>query len=220
MDNHSVLFIEKFKDIKDLYAEVKEVIVLAENFDNDNDVYLSPLTEIRNTLDHIMRSFSYPDKIHTEFDEAKEHLYRAGYDAYEVLAINVSSRMIKCIEKYSSQTISTIFPAYYTEIKQKIIDVKVEIGEIRAHKRLNPETGTKSFTPYKEKIIELLNCLKKCEQNIPDLEKEKRRRVGRDIINIIIGIAIAAAGIFVYEKFLKVKEKQPPTEITVPLNKG
>jgi hypothetical protein len=209
MDNNSILFIAKLNEIKDLYAEVKEVIVLAENFDPSSDVYLSPLTELRNTLDHIMRSFIYPDRLNSEFDEAKEHLYRAGYDAYEVLAINVSNRIV--IEKYNTKTIATIFPTYFTEVKQSIINIKIEVAEERAHKRLDPDTGTKSFTPYKEKITKLINHLKVCEHNIPDLQKEKAKGWFTSIANIILGILIAAAGIFVYEKFLAgpAPSKQP-----------
>lgn len=206
MDNHSEKFIEKLTEIKDLYAEVKEVIILAENFDPSSDVYLSPLTELRNTLDHIMRSFSYPEKLDSEFDEAKEHLYRAGYDAYEVLAINVCHRIVKCVEQYSTKTISEVFPTYYKDVKQTIIKLKVEMADERAHKRLNPDTGTKSFTPYKDKVTQLLENLKLCEAMIPDLQKEKSKGRWVALGNILLGIIIAAAGIFVYEKFLKSTE--------------
>jgi hypothetical protein len=188
MDTNEEKFISHFYEVKDLYAEVKEIIILAENFDSTTDVYLSPLNELRNTLDHIMRSFIYPDKLDSEFSEAKEHLYRAGYDAYEVLSINVSSRIVKCIENYNADTITKVFPTYYTEIKQKIINIKIELAEERAHKKLNPDTGTKSFTPYKDKVSDLINSLKICEFKIPDLQREKTKSNIKIIGTLVIGI--------------------------------
>src|SRR5688572_11625691 len=137
-------FIDKLNELKELYVEVKEVIILAENFDDAHEVYLSPLNELRNSFDHIMRCLIYPDKLDNEFDEAKEHLYRAGYDAYEVLAINVADAIIKKVEKYNAEVISTVFPTYYTDIRPQLIDIQVDLGDARAHKRLNPDTGTKS----------------------------------------------------------------------------
>ena len=63
--NHSPeAFYAKLSDIKELYIEVKEAIILAENFDPSHDVLLSPLTELRNSLDHIMRSLSI-DQMHS-----------------------------------------------------------------------------------------------------------------------------------------------------------
>jgi hypothetical protein len=59
-------FLRSFSDIKDLYLEVKEAIILAENFDKRNDVYLSPLNELRNALDHLMRSLVYPEQLNQD----------------------------------------------------------------------------------------------------------------------------------------------------------
>jgi hypothetical protein len=214
MNNSAESFLAKLHDIKELYIEVKEAIILAENFDPSNDVLLSPLTELRNSLDHIMRSLIYADKLDNELDEAKEHLYRAGYDAYEVLAINVGQRIVKIIEKYDAEIISSIFPKYYTDVKQNLIDIQVELGEARAHKRLNPDTGTKSFTPYKEKISTLIKQLKTCEAHIPHLQGEKRKKKRKvwvgTLIGIFIGVAVAVAGSWVYDNYFKKPESQSP----------
>lgn len=204
---HSAVFLKHLEDIKDLYAEVKEIIILAENFDSCNDVYLSPLNELRNTLDHIMRSFIYPHKVESELNEATEHLYRAGYDAYEVLAINIISKIIGCVEKYNVATISVIFPEYYTEIKQEITNIKIGLADERAHKRLDPDTGTKSFTPYKEKVAKLLRFQQICEMRLPDLQKEKRKQklggLRSAAASFVTGVIITIAGAFVYDSYIK-----------------
>lgn len=210
-------FLERLNEIKELYVEVKEAIILAENFDPSHEVYLSPINELRNALDHIMRSLIYEDKLDNELNEAKEHLYRAGYDAYEVMAINVGSAIIKGIEEFDASIISTIYPTYYTDVKPRLIQAKVDLADTRAHKRLNPETGTKSFTPYKEKISNLIKQLKICTEHIPALQAERKKRVEEEkrtkrrvrrkwvkdnLVVLIIGIIAGALGIWAYETFL------------------
>lgn len=222
-------FYAKMREINDLYIEVKEVIILAENFDPTHEVYLSPLNELRNSYDHLMRIITYPEKWQNEFDEAKEHLYRAGYDAYEVLAINVSDAILKIVEAYHSSVIATIFPGYYQDIQPLIMQLRVELAGERAHKRLDPETGTKSFNPYKEKVVEPIKHLKICEQNIPLLEgeisKNKKQALRKTITNtiggIIIGIIITILGTWAYDKFVKNETPSPkPVEknIVAPKN--
>ena len=200
-------FLRSFSDIKDLYLEVKEAIILAENFDKGNDVYLSPLNELGNALDHLMRSLIYPEQLHQEVNEAKEHLYRAGYDAYEVLAINVGNSIIKIVEEYDSGIISTIFPGYYQEIKPILVDIRVELAHERAQKRLDPLTGTRSFTLYKEQVTALIQYLKICEFHIPGLQAEKKKRsfkfVRTTIATAIITLILTVAGTYIYDKWFK-----------------
>jgi hypothetical protein len=199
--------LDKLIEIQELYIEVKESIILSENFDSANDVYLSPLNELRNSYDHVMRSLIYQDNADSELDEAKEHLYRAGYDAYEVLAINVGQAIIKIIEKYDAGIISSIFPRYYTEVRPNLVDIKVQLGEARAHKKLNPATGTKSFTPYKDKISNLIRQLKTCEENIPALQSEKIKRRKKRYWNtgagILTGVIVTIVGLWLYDNYFK-----------------
>lgn len=57
MDELANIHFSKLDELRGLYIQVKECILLAENFDPDHSVYLSPVNELRNALDHIMRSF-------------------------------------------------------------------------------------------------------------------------------------------------------------------
>lgn len=219
-ESNPQLLLDKLNEIKELYVEVKEAIILAENFDGDHDIYLSPLNELRNTLDHIMRCLIYPENLEDEFNEAKEHLYRAGYDAYEVLAINVGTAIIKSVDSYDAGIISAVFPNYYTEIKPALLDIKSELADTRAHKKLNPDTGTKSFTPYKDKISTLIFHLRSCNAQIPHLQKEKTKRnikgVFKVIGGVVVGVLITILGTFVYDKYVKVNNNSSNTEQTSP----
>ena len=200
----SELIYKSLCEIKDLYVEVKEAIILAENFDRDHDIYVSPLNELRNTLDHVMRSINNPEKIDQEFIEAKEHLNRAGYDAYEVLAVNIGSKIVRIIERYDIKIIAAIFPDYFTAIKKNLIEIKIDLAKIRA-KRSTTSIGIASFTPYKDKMAELIYQLEMCEAHIPDLQHEKNKSNFRTFLKLIIGfiggIVVAVLGSYFYHKF-------------------
>jgi hypothetical protein len=215
-------FFRRFSSIKELYLEVKEAIILAENFDKGSDVYLSSLNELRNGFDRLMRSLDYPAQLSEEFDEAKEHLYKAGYDAYEVLAINVGNSIVKVVEEYDSGIISTIFPRYYDEIKPMLIDMRIELAGGRAHQKLNPTKGTKSFYPYKDQVTRLIQQLKFCEVQVPNLQAEKKRRSRKSLktalIPSIITLVLTVAGTYAYEKWFKV-EKAPIIDKGTSLHK-
>lgn len=220
MDIAQIQF-SKLDDLKELYSQVKECILLAENFDPHHSVYLSPLNELRNVLDHVMRSFNNPSKIDEEYHEAKEHLYRAGYDAFEVLSINIGDNIVKCVEKYDVEIISIIFPYYFTDIKKHLINIKVELARVRALKKMDSPIGITNFTPYQEKITELISHLKICEENIPTLQAEKRRRKNKWLVNnlwgIIVGLIIGIVGLYLYDNYFK--NEPVKTIVTTPLKK-
>jgi hypothetical protein len=221
MDSSDKL-IAHLNDLQVLYKEVKEAIILAENFDPEHDVYLSPLNELRNTLDHVMRSLSDLNQIDHEFHEAKEHLYRAGYDAYEVLTINVGDKIIESVEKYESDITSQIFPIYYTEIKPRLVTIKSELAKTRSEKRVNAAAGIESFLSYKERTLELISHLNMCSEHIPSLETEtqkkeraRKNKIRSDIktgiwIGVIAGIISTIIGLYLYDSFVK---KSEPTTI-------
>jgi hypothetical protein len=224
MEDLATIHFSKFNELKELYAQVKECILLAENFDPDHSVYLSPVNELRNALDHIMRSYDAGEKIDEEYQEAKEHLYRAGYDAYEVLSINVADKIVEIVEVYPTEIISLIFPYYYTEIKKNLISIKVELANVRARKKTH-ENGVdiSNFTPYKERVTHLIEHLKVCEENIPSLQNEKRTRKNRSYFNnfwgIIIGLVVGVGGLFIYDNYFK-REVKPPTSHHISVKKA
>lgn len=168
-------FAERFSEIVEIYREVKAIMILAENVDEQKDAYLGPVNEIRNTLDHITRSFSDSEHFELEFSEAKEHLYRAGYDAYEILAVNLADKIGLSFQCYTPEIISNVYPNYFKEIRPVLLDLKVKLAEARSKKTINSEIGIKCFEIYNTSIRELVRLSKITDMLIPDLEEEKKR---------------------------------------------
>lgn len=210
-------FYKNLLEIRSLYTDVKEIIILAENLDPDQQVYLAPLNELRNAFDHLMRSLQENEDPEKQFNEAKEHIYRAGYDAYELLNINLAEGIVTSIEKFDTDIISVVFPSYYQDIKPALIEIQVELADTRAHKRTDPDSGIKTFTPYKEKVLTLSDHLKRCQRHIPSLVKEKKRRnkkkFSATVLGIVITILTLVAGSYIYDKFIK--DNPSPVKILI-----
>jgi hypothetical protein len=193
-------FMDQMESIRPLYTEIKKIIALAENLNDGKEAYIGPINELRNCLDHLMRSLEYPDRIDHEFNEAKEHLYRAGYDMYEVLASNLGTKIIDDLRPFDSTTISRIFPQYYQVIKPDLLNIKKELADIRVHKKIDPTSNNKSFSPYLDRVAQLIEYSQTTTANIPDLiiEKEKERKAKKKrsreyiALRIVLGIFVLA----------------------------
>lgn len=167
MDNQ----LQKLSNIAELYIKVKNAITLSEGF-NNHKVRIAIINELRNALDHIMSATLNPDQKHCDdqLGEAIEHLNRAGYDAYELISINISTRIINSVEKYSSEVISQQFPFYYDEIKPTLEEIQREIANVRSMKKIDPQTKHKNFEDYLPFIDRILHYDKIVIQNINKLE--------------------------------------------------
>ena len=81
------VFYRKLSDIKELYEKVKYAVILSENFDPERKFFVASCNQLRSALDHIFKAIDEDVVvIDYELKEVAEHLNRAGYDTYEILA--------------------------------------------------------------------------------------------------------------------------------------
>ena len=121
-------FFEGIRTLYPLYESVTKAIKLGELFDIDHNINLAPINQLRNVVGHIFMAAykSYQSEIlSNELKEVKEHLERAGYDALEILAILLDTRINNMLSNYTQDTIATIFPRYYSEYRPKLSDIRV-----------------------------------------------------------------------------------------------
>lgn len=184
-------FIQYIEELFELYDEVKLVTILAENFDNNDEIYVAIINELRNSFDHVMRSIKNEQNLEKEFRDAKDHLFRAGYDAFEILSINTGNKIINSLNNFNKDAIATVFPEYYQKIRPELAQIKIELGEYRA-KRRNPNINTTAFKEYSVRIKKLINSSKEVEFHIPEIikyqkQQKKKYWLNRGII-FILGI--------------------------------
>jgi len=208
-------FLDKIKELYPLYDRVKKCIIYAEEFDPKHEFFLAPMNELRSSLDHIFKAAEHDDDLDYEINEVKEHLDRAGYDAFELLSINLQDSITKKLFDYSTDTLSQVFPEYYHEIRPKLVEIRSSIAEIRKRKKYSKNGSNEAFGSYFDHVSILMKYNQQVENIIPALEEfkqkklkeefekemlERKIRIKERIFNaVIIGIGSAvASGILVY----------------------
>jgi hypothetical protein len=179
MDNN---FNDKLISLLPLYEKVRASMIMLENFDEKRQVYIAPINQIRNALDHVFNAVRYsnePETCNYELKEVKEHLGRAGYDSLDLLASSLGVAIITKLESYELDVIVTVFPDYYTKIKPKITELQTYIAESRSKRNLSCE---KYFSDYLDNIKQLKEINKEIDMRIPSLVefRDKREREKHD----------------------------------------
>jgi len=182
------VFFKRLLDIKHLHDKVKSAIILAENFDPKREYSVDVVNELRNALAHIFDAIVYDEKIiEDQMKSVESHIVRAGYDAYEILASNICIKISNTMNKYSSISISSLFPEYYSIIKKAITKIQVDIGDLRAKRKDIDLT----FDTYLKNIEILINYQDQVNEMIPELEKYQSEETRKSIINWVVGGIIA-----------------------------
>jgi len=192
-------FYDKLNDLLPTYETVKDLIIKIETFDEKEEVYVAPMNEMRSTLDHIFRAIKYsnnPAKCDEVLIGAKEHLERAAYDSYDLLAKILGKQVKTKTDPYDLDTLNASLPEYFSEIKPKIYEIQMKIIDLRKKRDIKCETY---LSTYDDMIQQLWNINKLIDSRISSLveckEKKKREkkieRFWQYIIGPIIGFAFA-----------------------------
>lgn len=212
-------FSEKFFELFNLYEEVKKIVFLAEYENKEQKYIISSVNELRNCLDHIMRTFGSPDTLEKNFDKAKGHLYRAGYDAYEIIVISKLSEIKEIKEQFKFEAITIAYPNYFTTVIPVITKAKKEMVSARANKKIdnglvgkNEEAHFLKFEKITTELIQIVDELNLHIDGIREAQKEIRRKYWRNFVltSLIIGIILLAIE---YKIFVK---KETPNGLTSP----
>jgi hypothetical protein len=198
-----------FSEIASLYKEVKKIVLLAENENNKKEVVLSSVNEMRNALDHLMRCYD-EDNFDHQIDKAKGHLFRAGYDAYELLVIENTIIIKEVFKNYNISIITKVFPEYFSEIYPTIEKLEKKLAEVRANKKVgydfyddNNEIDTAkiqiAFESYANLANEVLNIKDKVISKIKALEKVKKEDDYKDYKTFALGILASIIAAIIWE---------------------
>jgi hypothetical protein len=191
MDNRLHCF-NKLEELFSLYDKVRQSVILLENFNEEQKMYIAPINQLRSALDHIFKAINFCDDFEQceyELREAKEHLDRAGYDTMELLAANIGITIVEKLKRYDTKTITEVFPYYFTTIKPQLTDIKGIVASLRSNKKIDSD---KSFSTYFDQIYILINIDKKVDTMIPSLveyeKKKKKERLKTWVISILSSI--------------------------------
>lgn len=198
MDHHE----EQWQKIIEIQSNLKQIIIYAEEFEENNDTFLQPSLEQKHALDHIVRAQSAilglkapPDTaayINLHFDKAIGHLYRAFFDAADWLSIIIRRRIRKLLAGYSNQCIMSAMPAYYSDLKPAILSACKEIADIRGAKDIGKSNS--DMIDEVNKYYGVLNVLKESYEEIvkkiPSLDEYNKKQRSSRTKSVLINIAL------------------------------
>lgn len=139
----------QLREALDLYVEVKQLILMAEEVDPQFRSNVMTMKELRDAFDHFMRfhaellsSTQSPEsEVYkaVQFEKMKGHIFRAGYDAIDGIAVSYRVRLVKAMEGISNEAIAAVYPTYWSEFPE-IDRLIAEIVEHRSKKDIGRET--------------------------------------------------------------------------------
>ena len=123
----------KLTELSEIYKSVKHIFLLVEYYNGEKGIVVSSINELRSAFDHVMRAMTKENHegVIDEVDSAKKHLYRAAYDACEVIILDRLDYIESLKEKVSFKTINTVFPEYATEVLPFAARLKKEVVDVR-----------------------------------------------------------------------------------------
>lgn len=201
---------ETLKELTSLYRRVKELMIYAEEMDPEKRTFLPPVNELRNAFDHLMRVYAFKfglisansEYVSINLQKTFGHVYRAGYDLLDWTSIQLRNKILNGVDEFSSETLATVFPKYYQEIRPDLEIASSEISKIRAEKDIG-DPDEDDFIKYIKIIERLKNHLEEIDKikvSLIEYENEKKKRARNSrlwqvffiIIGTIIGGAIVA----------------------------
>lgn len=195
---------DHFRSFIDLYRTVDRLIIAAERHDPEQKISISAVIEFRAAFTHLMRvhaaqyGFINQDqlKVKTGFDldeycqmnlnKALAHVYRAGYDAYDAMALALDLEIQSILDAYSQATLYKIIPDAAQRVfnrKQRALEA---INAIKVEKDIeNPEGKHVQFEQFEQAVSELIEVrdllrlrvgeFTKYETELKETEDENRR---------------------------------------------
>lgn len=165
--------IKFWTDFEQLYNMTKKMYIKTEEYDDDFCSIMQPIKEQRDALDHIVRSYSrlikleareLTDKqeqenlesIQRNFQKALGHIYRAFYDAADILTIILRKHISDYLAPFTYRQICSCWSDYEHK-RRELIEISKNIANLRADKEIksNPKDQQKIFDEY-QRILNFL----------------------------------------------------------------
>ena len=147
----------------------------------------------------IERNYEY-EYVRINLDKALGHVYRAGYDTLDWTALYKRKYISDEIAPFSLETINSIFPEYYKDMRPDL----ESINELIAKKRLEKDVGNPNIENFVEyvKIVEKIHSyydevLKK-KSSLIEYENKLKKKERRNLIRmILVGIFLVIVSVII-----------------------
>lgn len=190
-------FKEKWRYVLAKYAIIKKVYILCEELDPDLQTNIQPLNEFRAALDHIMKMmgdlYERDDDIafNEQYKKLCSHLNRSFFDICDTLSIHYRNKIIKILNKYSTETIEQVLPDYYSNWDARINKISLNIASYRNKKGDSRENEMDLFEKYDNDIQFLDSIYKEILDKQSTLSRYNRKKTA---VGFFKGLASVIGG--------------------------
>lgn len=140
------------KDLYTVYFENRKLYIEAEELSVNMNMYIAPLVEHRDALDHIMRCFEKLNQGNKDFQKEIEsalgHELRAYYDIADYICINIREYISDALNHMRTKDIRKMWVEYERK-KREVLAISVEIAKIRNERRASIESVYK----YRDNVM-------------------------------------------------------------------
>jgi hypothetical protein len=201
-------FDRHLQSLIELYVVTKDVVLLAEQRDQDSRSHISVFKEQRDALDHLIRAATRhygatqapesEEYIRGQFSKATGHLYRAAYDALDGMAISFRGQIHNAFQGASNECIQSVFPKYFDHVSEA-----TRLLERVATHRKNKDIGDgtlANLSEYRADIEKLSELAKECQIRsgvVAEKWMGRQRKTDRRfkiLVPLILGIICAILG--------------------------
>jgi hypothetical protein len=188
----------QYKNLIDFYfLKVKPIVTGAERMDPEQRMVITAAIEIRSAFDHIMRVDGFIEGSVSEstvaesqltvfeyckknLDKAHGHLYRAAYDAYDIIAFSLTETIEKALPKISQEALYTVI----SDAANKIINPFYKALEIVTQAKVKKDVDGRDaeeveFKMYEQAATDLLTIRDIIDNNMHALilyDKELKKK--------------------------------------------
>jgi hypothetical protein len=192
-----------FAELTSLYHRVKLYVITSEKVSGENRLSAPAINELRNAFDHLMRihavlyagALDGPQQAtlsplvycQHNLSKAVGHVYRAGYDALDIISLSLLDSIERIRDGVSRLTLVTVFPNYSVELRQPLERAIQQCDVAKAGKDVEDNRSIgQHFATYEEAIGVLKGVNDRYSVALPDLKaiEDERRRAENEKIRV------------------------------------
>lgn len=189
---------DRIAEIVVLYGKVKRLIIKSEKIEEQQRLSITAINELRSALDHLMRVFAAkngisdnvaidsestsdnlpaPEYCEINMNKAFGHIYRAGYDAYDIISLEYIKKINSLRKTVSHGSLVKGFNDYANEVRLPFKEAIDICNEAKATKDVEAlGTLAQHFGKYERATDALESIYETMEQRWPDvLQCEEER---------------------------------------------
>lgn len=215
------------KQLVMLYRGVKGDVICSEKLSKRTAISAPAVNELRNAFDHNMRAdavwrhgASVPDGVESDafryceknIEKAIGHVYRAGYDAFDIISLDKIQRIKRYLDDFRITTLHTVIDDYTGKIRKPFRAAIESCNNAKLGKDIEPREIQKHpqfYSWYIQAIETLDDVLDVYESHEDDLLAVEREVASSDrhqrnlaiwgmIFGLLLGAISVAVSVIIY----------------------